>query len=513
MKSIKSSLKSLLHYVCGLLSVLCVMCLLCAASLSFCSVAEASPVLRQINISFDEPFDAKKVREQLVRHCGQEVTAEILQSVLDEVNDYFRANGYPTSKAYFPEQISDDGSITVAVVNPYLEDIEFKNISHVKIETRRKLMQDVMKQIDHSINSDEMDSALLKLQDLYAFRVFGRYVRAQSGNDHMILKLSMRPMQHQYPFTAYFDNHGSKASGEYRLGVAGSVKNISGHADNLSYYFQGTNEKMLNGGLAYRIPLNSHPTVLGLGLNAGSYELSDEYEKLGAKGYSYGIEAYLEEPVLRTRSYGLKTRFGGHLRELEDRFDTFDIRFKKRQSSGFLECSGFYKYKGFMFQGSTAVTMGRTTNLDDYDSSPEGAFTLLNADASLSYRIIPGTVARLDTSVQKASRPLDGALRFSAGGADKISAFTSSEGCADEGMFGSVMLTHKLNDSFTIKPHLDGARIANKNGKSAFIKGAGLKLGFSSDGFFANLDAATAIGKIHGRDKAKVLFQVGYMLS
>lgn len=513
MKSPKSSIKSSLHYVFGLFKVLCIMCILCFASLNFCSDATAAPVLRQINISFDEPFDVEKVRQNLVRHCGQEVTAEILQSVLDEVNEYFRGNGYPTSKAYFPEQISNDGSITVAVVNPYLEDIEFKNVSHVKIETRRKLMQDVMKQIEHAINSDEMDSALLKLQDLYAFRIFGRYVRASGDNDHMILKLSMRPMQHHYPFTAYLDNHGSKASGEYRLGIAGAVRNLSGHADNLSYSFQGTNEKMLNGAIGYRIPLNSHPTVFGIGFNAGSYELGEEYEKLGAKGYSYGAEAYLEEPILRTRSYGLKTRFGGRIRALEDKFDSFDIRFKKRQTSGFLECSGFYKNKGFTFYGSTAITMGKTVNLDDYDSSPEGAFTLLNADASLAYRIIPGTVARLDTALQMASRPLDGALRFSAGGADKISAFTSAEACGDEGMFGSLMLTHKLNDNFNISPHLDGARIQNKNGNSAFIKGAGLKLGFEADGFFAKLDATTAIGKLHGRDKAKVLMSVGYMLS
>ncbi len=513
MKSLISSFKSALLYLLSLMKVLCLMAMLCVSALSFCQDAVAAPVLRQINISFDEPFDVEKVRQNLVRHCGREVTAEILQSVLDEVNEYFRGNGYPTSKAYIPEQISSDGSITVAVVNPYLEDIEFKNISHVNIQTRRKLMNDVMKQIEHSINSDEMDSALLKLQDLYAFRIFGRYVRAPSGNDHMILKLNMRPMQHQYPFMAYVDNHGSKASGQYRLGIVGGVRNLSGHADNLNYYFQGTNEKMLNGGVGYRIPLNSHPTVFGIGFNAGSYELGDEYEKLGAKGYSYGAEAYIEEPILRTRSYGLKTRFGGRVRALEDKFATFDVRFKKRQSLGFLECSGFYKYKGLQFLGSTTLSMGKTTNLDDYDSSPEGSFTLLNADASLSYRLMPGTVAKFDTSIQKASRPLDGALRFSAGGADKLSAFTSAEACADEGMFGSIMLTHKLNDNFNISPHLDGARISNKNGKSAFIKGAGLKLGFESDGFFAKLDGTTAIGKIHGRDKAKFLLSVGYMLS
>ena len=513
MTTFKNFIKSILHYVLAVLQVLCAMCLLCAASLTFSDDAIAAPVLRQINISFDEPFDVEKVRQNLVRHCGQEVTAEILQSVLDEVNDYFRGNGYPTSKAYLPEQISPDGIITVAVVNPYLEDIEFKNLSHVKIQTRRKLMADVMKQIEHAINSDEMDSALLKLQDLYAFRVFGRYVRAPSGNDHMILKLNMRTMPHEYPFKLYIDNHGSKASGEYRLGVVGGVRNLSGHADNLNYFFQGTDEKMLNGGVAYRIPLNSHPTVLGVGFNAGTYELGEEYEKLGAKGYSYGMQAYLEEPILRTRSYGLKTRFGGNLRYLEDKFDTFDISFKKRQTSGFLECSGFYKYKGLMFQGSTSITMGQTSNLDDYESSPEGSFTLINADASLAYRIIPGTVAKLQTSMQKASRPLDGSLRFSAGGADKISAFTASEACADEGMFGSLALTQKLNDNFRFTPHLDGARIQNKSGKSAFIKGAGLKLGFESDGFFANLDATTAIGKLHGKDKSKMLLSVGYMIS
>ena len=506
-------LKSIFHGLFSMLRALVVMMVLTFASLTFVDDAKAAPVLRQINISFDEPFDIAKVRQSLEHHCGKEVTVEILQSVLDEVNEYFHDNGYPTSKAYFPEQVSDDGVITVAVLNPYLEDIEFKNTSHVKIETRRKLMADVLKQTGHAVNSKEMDSALLKLQDLYAFRTSGTYVRAKSGNDHMILRLTMRPMKHQYPFKAFVDNHGSKASGEYRLGIAGGARNLTGHADNLNYFFMGTNEKMLDGALGYRLPLNFHPTVLGLGLNAGSYELSDEYEKLGAKGYSYGADAYLEEPLLRSRSYGLKTRLGGRLRYLEDRFDLFDVRFKKRQTSGFLELSGFYKYKGFLFQGSSSVTMGKSKNLDEYESSPEGAFTLFNADASLAYRIIPGTVAKLNTAMQKSSRPLDGALRFSAGGAQKVSAFRSSEACGDEAMFGQIELTQKLNDNFLITPHLDGAKIANKHGKSAFIKGAGLKLGFEVDGFFANLDATTAIGKLHGRDKARVLMSFGYMLA
>ena len=131
----------------------------------------------------------------------------------------------------------------------------------------------------------------------------------------------------------------------------------------------------------------------------------------------------------------------------------------------------------------------------------------------MAYKIANKSIISLDTALQKANKNLDGSLRFTAGGEGRVSSFTSSEGCADEGLFASFAFTQGFNEHFNIAPHFDIARIANKNSDAATIKGAGVKLSFNAEGFFVNGDLATSLGSIRGDDRARMLLSFGYTLS
>lgn len=492
----------------AVLQILVLSCLMCAAAVSFSDEAQASTVLNGVNVETLADINHQDLQQILSHHYGQAVTAPLLQRVLDEITYYCKTHGYPTSKAFFKEQVLQDGVVKVTLLTPYLEKIRVNNRSGVNVQTRRRLLTEVMGMQDHAVNTQSMESALLRLADLGTFGIYGRYVQGQQ-DDGTELELNLRKKTH-WPMRIFADNHGSKASGEYRMGGAGSVPNLSGYADKLSFYGSGSDEKQFDGGVSYSIPINSHPSVLGMSFSAGSYELSEEYEKLGAKGHSFAGELYWEEPWLRQREYGLKSKFGARLRSLEDRFDAFDLKFKRRESSVFSEFSGFFKIRDFLFEGSAGITTGNSDSLDDYALYPEGSFTLLNAWSRLSYSFGPNVRTSLRTEIQKASRPLDGALRFSAGGADKVSAFKSSEACADEGVFSSLELALKLTRNLTAVPHFDAAYLANKGGESAFIKGAGIKVEARYEGFFVNADVSSALGKVHGDDRAGFLLSFGY---
>ena len=483
-------------------------CLLCAAAVSFSDEAQASTVLNGVNVETLAKIDHQDLQQILSRHYGQTVSAPLLQRVLDEITYYCKTHGYPTSKAFFKEQVMQDGVVNVTVLTPYLEEIRVNNRSGVNVQTRRNLLSEVMTMQDHAVNTESMESALLRLADLGTFGVYGRYVQGQR-DDGTELELNLRKKSH-WPLKIFADNHGSKASGEYQMGGVASVPNVSGYADKLTFYAQGSDEKQFDTGVSYGIPINSHPSVLGMSFGAGSYELAEEYAKLGAKGHSFFGELYWDEPWLRQREYGLKSKTGARLRYLEDRFDAFDLKFRRRESSAFLEFAGFVKIRDFLCEGSARVTVGNSDSLDGYALYPEGAFTLLNAQSTLSYSFGPNVKTSLRSELQKASRPLDGALRFSAGGADKVSAFRSSEACADEGLFSSLELGLKLTRNLAVIPHLDGAYLANKGGDSAFIKGLGMRLEGRYSGFFVNADASTALGQVQGEDQARFLLSFGY---
>lgn len=93
---------------------------------------------------------------------------------------------------------------------------------------------------------------------------------------------------------------------------------------------------------------------------------------------------------------------------------------------------------------------------------------------------------------------------------NEVSAFKSSEACADEGVFSSLELALKLTRNLTAVPHFDAAYLANKGGESAFIKGAGIKVEARYEGFFVNADVSSALGKVHGDDRAGFLLSFGY---
>ena len=474
--------------------------------------AYAKSVLNRLNINFESGFDKEAVQEILSRHYGKEVTVDLLRIVLDEVDHYFHEHGYPTSKAYFPLQQSGNGVLDITVISPYLEEVRFKNRANINIQTRRRLFSEITDMQGKIINNNEMLSSLLRLQDLGSFRIFGRYVSGQSRDDATALLLSLRPMKEKYPFTVFADNYGNEASGRYRAGISGEIVNPAGYADKLFYTFSTSNEKQIDAHALYRFPLNSHPTVAGIGFTAGSYSLAKEYEDLGAKGYMAGCEAYMEEPLQRQENFAVKVKIGGALKYLEDRFEAFEVKFKKRQSSFFCECSGYYRNNFLAITADANLNLGKNIELDDYEIDDD-KFTVLTAGSALSFKLDDRSEMLLDVALQKSNAPLEGSLRFSAGGEGRVSAFSVSEASADEGMSGSISYNRRLNEYFKIAPHFDAAHICDKGGSSAFIKGIGMRGSFNGGGFFVKGDLTTAIGAVHGKDRARMLVSFGYSLA
>ena len=128
----------------------------------------------------------------------------------------------------------------------------------------------------------------------------------------------------------------------------------------------------------------------------------------------------------------------------------------------------------------------------------------------MSFKLDDRSEMLLDVALQKSNAPLEGSLRFSAGGEGRVSAFSVSEASADEGMSGSISYNRRLNEYFKIAPHFDAAHICDKGGSSAFIKGIGMRGSFNGGGFFVKGDLTTAIGAVHGKDRARMLVSFGY---
>lgn len=451
---------------------------------------------------------AKKDIEQAVKpYLGKEVSARLLQHLLDEISEYYQKNGYPSSRAYIPEQTSDNGVIRITVLSPKISRVALENHAGLRKSASKRLLGPLREEKGKAINRDALESRLLKLRDLEIFTPEAWLTRGRDGSEHT-LNIIARPKR-KLSFSLFIDNHGTKASGIWRGGVSGAVRNLTRNADTLSFLAARSDESQTDAGISYSIPVNSHPTVLGASVYGTSYELADEYKALGAKGYAVSYSIFASEPIYRSASTRLTIKAEGRRRDLTDKLETFDLKFKKTENSGALAFDSSYRNRNLTISGTAEGRFGSVRNRDDYGLRDYGSFSVYNFYGAANYKFSDSLSFRFDLATQYSPESLEGALRFKAGGPERVSAFRQSSS-GDSGVFGSLSLPYSPSSEITISPHIDVARVSSHQSDSSSLIAAGLKFGLRLDGFFVNTDLTGGNSSGDSDDKASLLVSFGY---
>lgn len=469
--------------------------------------------LEDIQVRSQGSVNPAKLKDVLKTFIGKNISAELLQQIIDEVSDYYRENGYPGSLAVIPEQTINRGILNVEVLTPHLNRVIIKNDrNYLRKGAEDRLFYRLKKLEDNALNLDEITSSLLKLSDLGSFDLKAEF-NTDSENYLDNLHINIEP-KNKIDFLTFSDNHGTNASGKYRLGGVVKVNSLTSNADNLSLFYARSSQKQNNYSLTYEFPLNSHPTVLGVNVCLSDYELGKEYAALGAKGTAQTYEMYLKEPVYRSDSAKIDFLLGARYRDLKDEFTNFDLKFKKHSTAAYGTLAFEHKDERFFSSGFAKATLGRLYADDDYDVIKEGFFAIGNFGLNVGYRFNEITVLELRNELQLSSSALEGSEQFSASGANAVSAYDPSTASGDFGALSSLSLSvspfKSLNLSF--KPHFDAAVVKSRNLEYVDIYGAGLSTELKYHGFFSSLDLSAAIGKkpYDDCDDGQIFFRVGY---
>ena len=83
--------------------------------------------LEDIQVRSQGSVNPAKLKDVLKTFIGKNISAELLQQIIDEVSDYYRENGYPGSLAVIPEQTINRGILNVEVLTPHLNRVIIKN--------------------------------------------------------------------------------------------------------------------------------------------------------------------------------------------------------------------------------------------------------------------------------------------------------------------------------------------------------------------------------------------------
>ena len=455
----------------------------------------------------------EELESRLSKFYGQEITASLLEDVLAQVSKYYQEIGYPLSEAYLPEQKIINGVLNVYVHDPKIQEIIIDNKSYLNSYAENLLLNPLKDFEDESINSSEIESQLLKLSDIGVFNVRGTYSTNQV-DPNLLVNVEDKGM---LAFNAFTDNHGTKASGEYRFGGQVKLRNLLGFADTFSLFYARSSEKQNNYALNYEMPISKAPTMLGVSLCLSDYELGREYEALGAQGEYQSYEMYLRHPIHRTLTERVDFNAGLRYRDLTDEFKEFDVRFSKETYAAYAGLTGAFLFENNVLLGAySTFTAGKLNNKeDDFDFYEDGFYGLMNFGASVDIPLVKTLTLNFALDGQMSTDDVDSSEHFVASGAHGVSAYDSSVAQGDQGVRLTAALEYAPIDNFDfkIRPHLDFACVQDKDLKTTdSISGIGLALSAEYQGLYAKLDLSHAIGsKPQGDfDEGQIFFSVGY---
>lgn len=449
------------------------------------------------------------------KFIGHSIDANLLSRLLNEVTTYYRENGYPSSRAYLPEQsIDNSGVVLVDIVYTQISDIDINiNKNFIEKSTKNMIFSPLKDLVLHKVQTNKLEKELLMLSDLGQFDIKASMSEDVTDLSHATINVDVSEKQ---KLTGAFvaDNHGIKSTGEYRLYGYGLISNLTGHLDSLSLFLASTNKDQRNFNINYEIPITKYKTLLGFGSCFNNYELGENFDFLGAKGSSLSAEVFIKQPLLR--DFNTKTEFytGFRYRDIKDEFELFDIKFKKHSLSLYTSLQSQNKLTDNLLLSSMAkLTLGKLYNDDEYELAEDSSFAIGNFNANLNYLVDKNIDLFLDLQSQFASTNLDGSEFFSIGGADGVAAFASNKAAGDYGYLLKTGFNLKgFKEILIVSPNLSLGRIAYKGfGDGVTLSSAGLDLTLRYRGFFTKIQGSTPLSKKDEDDDSfKIFGQFGY---
>lgn len=490
------------------------------------SVTRSTPMtLQRINLLAAPKLESKELiagaKKSIATLLGHEINSQLLNNVLRQITRYYQEEqGFSQAQAYLPAQSIQSGSLDLVVASPILHKVQVtNNNSSTRANYLDYLLTDLKELEGQPIQHAELNNQMLRLSDLGVFSLSGQFTATDPSGLNQDLCLEAHEFQHRVSLYAFADNYGTESSGRYRIGTQVRINNILGLADQLSLFYARTDKYQNNYNISYKVPLNSHATTLGFEFGYNDYELGGWYRELGAKGNSYFVESYINEPTYRDAFNSVNFKTGIRYRKLEDEFSNFDLSFKKHSLLAYMEFNGYKLFgekKNHSFSFMQRFSTGHLYIDDDWKIWEEHSYNISNTNLNMQISLNDHWVTTTDLTMQLADHSLEGSEQFSAAGPYGLKAFASSDLSGDSGVVLSQSITCRpwLDRGLTITPHVEFGHIDNKEQSRDSAISAGLTAQYiTSSGFNFNVDFSKSISAKpdYAKDDSRINFTFSYL--
>ena len=375
---------------------------------------------------------------------------------------------------------------------------------------------------DEILNVQTLSENITRLNDLPGIGVSASLQAGQNkGQTDLLLDLVHQP---EWTWATQYDNYGSRSSGYMRL---------SNYIDLLGYLGMGetlTVQQIHTIGsdywrLAATLPMSPEGHQAIFSYNQLEYELGKPNTN-DATGSSQQWQAQWKQQLKPIANTDLSMTLGiakaTYVNDINTGNSSNKDITKLEVGMNFSRPDNWQG--GGVTYGSWTVTAGdlnllRNTsdyNTDQAQAKTHGQFQKINLSINRLQNLAPQWQFNLKAQGQFALKNLDGAERFSLGGAYGVRAYPNSEGSGDDGALAQFELEHGLNPQTQLKLFYDVGVVSQYKSywanwdrsnpgvdKVYLLQGAGVSMNYIIDGDSSfNVTYAVPIGTNPGEDSS-----------
>lgn len=408
-----------------------------------------SPTLKvqvtQFTFSGNTLFSDEELTEVVKEFVGKELDFEGLNDAATKVRAYHRSRGYFLAQAYLPQQAIRNGSVEIAVIEGRVGQVSLQRRPASRLaEWLLAGILDAHFKPGNIITETGLEKPLLLINDLPTASVTSE-IRPSETIGAADLRVNVDQGVGLYNGYFDFDNHGSRFTGEYRIGANLNVNNPLTIGDQLTLRAFTSDADMYFGRLAYLVPVGFWGTRVGASVSKFDYKLGEDFAALKANGDGLVKSVYAFHPLYRTRNTNVIGQFAYEDKRLHDRVDSLGTVEDRFIDSIKVGAVGDFR-DAFLGGGLNAFSLTYTqgdlkiapTSVAQADVSVTGlntvgTFRKWNYDFKRLNRLTENASILLSLTGQQASKNLASAEKMSLGGPNAVRAYPVGEATGDSG--------------------------------------------------------------------------------
>ncbi|MDB5690501.1 MAG: Polypeptide-transport-associated domain protein ShlB-type [Sphingomonas bacterium] len=373
---------------------------------------------------------------------GSELDLSGLRALASQITAFYNSRGYFLAQAYVPEQNSQSGRITIAVIEGRFGKIALNNQANLS----DRVASGVIAGMDSGdiVATAPLERRLLLLSDIPGVRVRSTLSPgAAVGTSDLLVDLTP---DRRVTGSIEADNAGSRYTGAYRVGGTVNLNNPTGNGDLLSLRVLTSFSGLAYGRASYQAPVGK--ATVGAAYTHIDYDLGREFKSLDGSGNAEVASLYASYPLVRSRDSNLYLLAGADAKWFEDKLGFLPAVSHRRTQVLTLGLSGD-EHDGFGGGGWSAYSAGLSLGNLDIRSAVDRAADAATARSDGGYGKLQLSLARLQTvsgplSVYGAIRGqiafdnLDISEKMELGGAYAVRAYPEGEAYGDQGYVATV---------------------------------------------------------------------------